>query len=51
MFTRGSCKSVQQRAVDRVEEIDPLDGLVVDPSRAGEAVERADAGGEVVERG
>jgi hypothetical protein len=39
---------VQQRVVDRIEEIDPLDGLVLDLARLGKPVEGTNTGGEVV---
>jgi hypothetical protein len=40
---------VQQRVVDRIEEIDPLDGLVLDLARLGQPVERTNTSGEVVQ--
>jgi hypothetical protein len=43
-------QSVQQRVIDRIKEVDALDGLVVDPARLGKPVERADTGREVVQR-
>src|SRR5258705_702784 len=42
-------QGVQQRAVERIKEVDPLHGLVLDPARLGEPVERANASREVVE--
>ena len=44
-------QSVQQGVVGRIEEVDPLDGPVVDGARLGEAVEGANPGGEVVDGG
>src|ERR1019366_1871604 len=44
-------QGMQQRAVPWFEEVDPLDGLVLDLARLGQPVEGADACGEVVERG
>jgi hypothetical protein len=35
---------VQQRVVDRIEEIDPLDGLVLELARLGRPVERTNTG-------
>ncbi len=42
-------QGVQQRVVDRIKEVDPLDGFVLDPARLGEPVERTHPDGEVVE--
>ena len=42
---------MQQSTVAWFEEVDPLDGLAVHLTRFGQAVERAHAGGEVVQRG
>ena len=44
-------QGVQQGAVAWFEEVDPLDGLAVHLARPGQAVERANPGGEVVQRG
>jgi hypothetical protein len=43
-------QSVQQRVVDRIEEVDPFDGLVADLARFGQPVEGTNTGGEVVKR-
>jgi hypothetical protein len=40
---------MQQRIVERIEEVDPLDGPVLDPARLGEPVERTNASREIVE--
>src|ERR1700720_937567 len=37
--------------IDRVKEVDPLDGLLLDGARLGEPVEGTDTGREVIERG
>jgi hypothetical protein len=42
-------QSVQQRVVERIEEIDPLDGLVLDLARLGQPVERTNTSAEVVQ--
>src|SRR5271169_955561 len=42
---------VQQGIIDRVKEVDPLDGLLLDGARLGESVEGPDTGREIVERG
>src|SRR6266404_96035 len=43
-------QGVQQGVIDRIEEVDALDGLAMEPARLGEPVEGPDAGGEIVER-
>src|SRR6202049_4991286 len=40
----------QQGVIDRVKEVDPLDGLLLDGARLGEPVEGTDTGREVIER-
>jgi hypothetical protein len=41
---------VQQGIIDRVKEVDSLEGLLLDGARLGEPVEGTDTGREVVER-
>jgi hypothetical protein len=49
MFTRRVLQCVQQRVVDRIQEIDPRSGLVLDLARLGQPVERTNPGGEAVQ--
>src|SRR6266403_1512562 len=44
-------QGMQQGVIGPVEEVDALDGLVIDRAGLGKAVEGPDTGGEVIERG